>query len=55
MNKVFADADEALADLRGRGVDCEGVVDLPWGRFVYFADPDGNRWALQQIVIPDAG
>lgn len=49
---VVADADAALADLRGRGVDCEGVVDLPWGRFVYFADPDGNRWALQQIVIP---
>lgn len=49
---VVADADEALAYLRDRGVACEGVEDLPWGRFVYFADPDGNRWALQQIVIP---
>jgi predicted enzyme related to lactoylglutathione lyase len=49
---VVADADAALAELRDRGVECQGVADLPWGRFVYFADPDGNRWALQQIVIP---
>jgi len=49
---VVSDAGEALAHLRDRGVACEGVEDLPWGRFVYFADPDGNRWALQQIVRP---
>ena len=49
---VVADADEALAYLRGRGVECSGVDDQPWGRFVRFDDPDGNRWALQQIVIP---
>jgi len=49
---VVADADAALAELRDRGIDCQGVDDQPWGRFVYFADPDGNRWALQQIVIP---
>ena len=47
---VVADADAALAELRGRGVECEGVDEQPWGRFVYFEDPDGNRWALQQIV-----
>lgn len=50
---VVADADAALAELRGRGIECEGVDDQAWGRFVYFQDPDGNRWALQQIVIPD--
>ena len=50
---VIADADAALADLRDRGVEADGVDDQPWGRFVHFADPDGNRWALQQIVIPD--
>ena len=49
---VVDDADAALAELRGRGVDCKGVDEQPWGRFVYFADPDGNRWALQQIVRP---
>ena len=47
---VVEDADAALAELRGRAVDCEGVDEQPWGRFVYFADPDGNRWALQQII-----
>lgn len=49
---VVADADEALAYLRDRDIACEGVDDQPWGRFVTFQDPDGNRWALQQIVIP---
>ena len=49
---VVADADEACAYLRGRDVECSDVDDQPWGRFVRFADPDGNRWALQQIVRP---
>ncbi len=49
---VVADADAALAQLRDRGIVCEGVDDQPWGRFVRFDDPDGNRWALQQIVVP---
>jgi predicted enzyme related to lactoylglutathione lyase len=49
---VVDDADEALAYLRERGVSCEGVDEQPWGRFVTFLDPDGNRWALQQIVRP---
>ncbi|MDF1602154.1 VOC family protein [Nocardioides sp. YIM 152315] len=51
---VVDDADAALTYLRERGVDCEGVDEQPWGRFVYFADPDGNRWALQQIVRANA-
>jgi len=46
---VVEDADAALAHLRGREVECEGVDEQPWGRFVYFTDPDGNRWALQQL------
>ena len=49
---VIDDADAALAELRGRGVECHGVDDQPWGRFVTFEDPDGNRWALQQMVYP---
>jgi predicted enzyme related to lactoylglutathione lyase len=49
---VVEDADAALSYLRDRGVECEGVEELAWGRFVRFADPDGNRWALQQIVRP---
>ncbi len=49
---VVADADEAHAYLSGRGVDCSDITDEPWGRFVRFEDPDGNRWALQQPVVP---
>ena len=45
LQVVVASADEALADLRGRGVEASDVDDQPWGRFVYFADPDGNTWA----------
>jgi catechol 2,3-dioxygenase-like lactoylglutathione lyase family enzyme len=46
---VVPDADEALAHLQGLGVEAEGVQDLGWGRFVFFADPDGNRWTLQEL------
>lgn len=52
VQAVVEDADEACAYLRDRGVECGDVEELPWGRFVRFDDPDGNRWALQQIVRP---
>jgi predicted enzyme related to lactoylglutathione lyase len=47
---VVDDADEGCAYLRDRKVECTDVEELPWGRFVRFDDPDGNHWALQQIV-----
>jgi catechol 2,3-dioxygenase-like lactoylglutathione lyase family enzyme len=49
---VVDDADAAHAELSSRGVEVSDVQDLPWGRFVFFSDPDGNRWSLQQIVKP---
>ena len=49
LQVVVASADEALADLRARGVDAQGVDDQPWGRFVYFSDPDGTSWTVQQL------
>ena len=49
MQCVIADADAAHADLVERGVECSEVDDQPWGRFVYFSDPDGNGWSLQQL------
>jgi hypothetical protein len=30
-------------------VEVSEVDEQPWGRFVYFSDPDGNSWALQQL------
>ena len=35
-----------------KGVDASEVDEQAWGRFVYFADPDGNSWSFQQIVRP---
>ncbi len=52
MQVVIPDAEEALAFLQERGVEASDVQEFPWGRFVFFADPDGNRWALQQAVKP---
>jgi catechol 2,3-dioxygenase-like lactoylglutathione lyase family enzyme len=49
LQLVVDDIEAAHAELAGRGVDVSEVQDFPWGRFVFFADPDGNRWAVQQI------
>ena len=48
MQVCVTDIEEAHADLTGRGVEVGDIADLPWGSFVYFADPDGNRWSVQQ-------
>jgi predicted enzyme related to lactoylglutathione lyase len=49
---VVADVEKARAHLVDNGVEASEVQDFPWGRFVFFSDPDGNGWALQQIVRP---
>jgi predicted enzyme related to lactoylglutathione lyase len=46
---VVADVAAARAELLERGVEASEVQDFPWGLFVFFSDPDGNGWALQQI------
>jgi len=46
---VVDDAEAVHAELAGRGVDVSAVQDFPWGRFVFFKDPDGNGWAVQEI------
>lgn len=52
LQVVVDDADAAHADLESRGVDVSEVDEQPWGRFVYFKDPDGNPWSVQEIVTP---
>ena len=49
LQVVVSDIEAARDDLAGRGVDVSPIQDFDWGRFVFFADPDGNRWAVQQI------
>ena len=46
---VVADAERARAQVLDAGVEASDVDTQPWGRFVYFGDPDGNSWALQAI------
>jgi catechol 2,3-dioxygenase-like lactoylglutathione lyase family enzyme len=49
LQMVVASAEEAHRELAARGVEVSAVQEFPWGKFVFFADPDGNRWALQEI------
>jgi predicted enzyme related to lactoylglutathione lyase len=49
LQLVVSDIEAALAELSSRGVEVSDVQDFPWGRFVFFDDPDGNGWAVQQI------
>ena len=53
LQLVVDDIQAAHADLKGRGVPVSDVQDFPWGSFVFFQDPDGNGWAVQQL--PDRG
>jgi predicted enzyme related to lactoylglutathione lyase len=53
LQLVVADADAARAHLIERGVDVGEVQEFPWGRFVFFKDPDGNGWAVQELPKRD--
>ena len=49
VQMVVADINAAHAELVERGVDVSEVQEFPWGQFVFFNDPDGNRWSVQAI------
>ena len=49
IQMVVSDIHTAHAELKARGVDVSDVDVQPWGSFVYFADPDGNTWSVQQL------
>jgi len=49
LQVVVEDIEAAHAALTERGVEVSDVQDFPWGRFVFFSDPDGNAWSVQQI------
>ena len=53
LQLVVADADAARAHLVERGVEVSEVQEFPWGRFVFFSDPDGNGWAVQELPQRD--
>ena len=49
LQMVVADIETAHRELAQRGVAVSPIDDQPWGRFVYFSDPDGNAWSVQQL------
>jgi len=54
LQLVVSDIHAARAELVARGVEVGEVQDFPWGSFVFFSDPDGNGWAVQQIPPRDS-
>ena len=49
LQLVVDDIEAARAELAGRGVEVGEVQRFPWGGFVFFRDPDGNGWAVQEV------
>ena len=49
LQLVVTDINQARGELAARGVEVSDVQKFPWGSFVFFADPDGNRWAVQEV------
>ena len=53
LQLVVADVHAARDELLARGLEVGEVQTFDWGSFVFFADPDGNRWAVQQLPPRD--
>jgi hypothetical protein len=49
LQLVVSDIEAARDELATRGVDVSDVQVLPWGSFLFFEDPDGNGWSVQQL------
>jgi catechol 2,3-dioxygenase-like lactoylglutathione lyase family enzyme len=49
LQLVVSDIQAAHAELLERGVEVSDIQEFDWGSFVFFSDPDGNGWAVQQI------
>jgi predicted enzyme related to lactoylglutathione lyase len=49
LQLVVQSADRAHEELAARGVEVSDVQDFPWGRVVFFSDPDGNAWSVQEL------
>ena len=50
LQMVVPDIEAAHDELVKRGAEVSEINELAWGRFVFFADPDGNKWAVQQLL-----
>src|ERR1700680_3481411 len=55
LQVVVDDIEAVRQALAGRGVETSAVEVRPWGSFIYFSDPDGNTWSVQQVQRPPGG
>jgi predicted enzyme related to lactoylglutathione lyase len=55
LQMVVTDIEATRRELVSRGAEVSEIEDLPWGSFVFFHDPDGNAWAIQQITPRNQG
>jgi len=53
LQLVVEDIEAARDELNGRGLDVGDIQEFPWGKFVFFSDPDGNSWSVQEIPQRD--
>jgi catechol 2,3-dioxygenase-like lactoylglutathione lyase family enzyme len=53
LQLVVTDIHDTRAELYARGVEVSDVQEFPWGSFVWFRDPDGNGWSVQQLPAGD--
>jgi predicted enzyme related to lactoylglutathione lyase len=53
MQLVVSDINAAHEELVERGVEVGDIQVFPWGSFVFFSDPDGNGWAVQELLARD--
>jgi predicted enzyme related to lactoylglutathione lyase len=49
LQLLVPDIHAAREELVERGVEVSEVQTFDWGSFVFFSDPDGNGWAVQEI------
>ncbi len=49
LQLVVSDIEAARAELVERGVEVSEIQNFDWGSFVFFSDPDGNGWSVQQL------
>ncbi|UQX87975.1 glyoxalase superfamily protein [Jatrophihabitans telluris] len=50
LQLVTDDIEATKKEFESRGLDAGEIQDLPWGRFLFFTDPDGNAWAVQAML-----
>jgi catechol 2,3-dioxygenase-like lactoylglutathione lyase family enzyme len=49
LQMVVPDIHEVRDELVKRGAEVSQIEVMSWGSFIFFSDPDGNQWSIQQL------